>query len=552
MSGAVSYDVDYKLSAEGIWTNAATATTSTFVNLSGLSTGVQYDYRVRTNCASGSTVYTSALFTTTCSTAPSGLNASAVTTSSATLNWTAATGAASYDVDYKLATSGTWLNAATATTATSVSISGLDYSSLYDWRIRTNCAVGSSSYTSAQFTTQTPVCNDPAGLTSGSVTASSATISWSAVTGAASYDVDYKIATSSTWTSAAVATTSTTVNLSGLNSSTTYDWRVRVNCIYGNTSNYVSAQFNTLLAIGCGIPVTVTTTNITSSSATLNWSAVNGAIGYTVGYRSTSALNWTNLATGTTALSINVTGLASESNYEWRVKAVCGSGSSAYNSTSFTTLPLCPGKYDTILHNSFASAISVPLSTDVFGTINPSGNVDYYKVTIPQSGLVTITLDNLPQDYNLYSYNNNQKITGSSANTGIANEVISTTLAKGNHYIKIIGVSNGLSSPACYTLRIIQGSAAKGNLSSSLIAENKGSMKLYPNPAHSLININTGKVPEHAVIKITDVYGRAVMQANAGISSTQLDVSKLKPGSYFVTVLTKEGTVMHNTKFVKY
>ena len=552
VSGASSYDVDYKISAESIWINAATATTATSIDLSGLSTGVQYDYRVRANCASGSTAYSSALFTTTCSAAPAGLNASAVTTSSATLSWSAASGAASYDVDYKLSSLGSWINIATATTTTSVNISGLDYNSVYDWRVRTNCAVGSSSYAVAQFTTQTPVCNDASGLTSSGVTASAATISWSSVSGAASYDVEYKASTASTWTSAATATTLTTVNLSGLTASTTYDWRVRVNCVYGNTSNYVAAQFNTLLAPGCSIPVTVLTSNITSSSATLSWSAVNNAIGYTVGYRSTNTLNWTNLATGTTALSINVTGLASESNYEWRVKAVCASGSSAYNSTSFVTLTSCPGKYDTVLHNSFTTAISIPLNTDIVGRINDVVNVDYYKVTISKGGPVTITLYDLPLDYNLYSYNNNLKITGNSSNTGTTSENINVTLAKGNHYIKVINASNDLSGAECYTLRVTEGSAAKNNLSSLGIVTNEISMKLYPNPAHSLINVSTGKVPEHTVIKITDVYGRAVMQVKAGLINTQLDVSKLKPGSYFVTVLTKEGTVMHNTKFVKY
>ena len=31
-----------------------------------------------------------------------------------------------------------------------------------------------------------------------------------------------------------------------------------------------------------------------------------------------------------------------------------------------------------------------------------------------------------------------------------------------------------------------------------------------------------------------------------------IDVSKLTAGSYFVTVTTKEGSVIYNTKFVKY
>ena len=64
--------------------------------------------------------------------APTGLAASsAITTSGATVSWTAVSGAVSYDVDYKLTSSGTWTNAATATTHTSVNLSGLTASSLF-------------------------------------------------------------------------------------------------------------------------------------------------------------------------------------------------------------------------------------------------------------------------------------------------------------------------------------------------------------------------------------------------------------------------------------
>jgi hypothetical protein len=213
-AGAVSYDVDYKLTSSGTWINAATATTSTSKNLSSLTQGSVYDYRIRANCASGSTTYTSAQFTTLCNQAPSGLSASSVTNNSATISWTASSGAVSYDVDYKLTSTGTWTNAATATTSTSVNLSSLITGSVYDYRVRVNCASGSTTYTSAQFTT---LCNQaPSGLSASSVTNNSATLSWSASTGAVSYDVDYKLTSSGTWTNAVTATASTSVGISSL------------------------------------------------------------------------------------------------------------------------------------------------------------------------------------------------------------------------------------------------------------------------------------------------------------------------------------------------
>jgi hypothetical protein len=60
-------------------------------------------------------------------------------------------GANNYDVDYKLASSSTWSNAATATASLSVNLIGLTANSLYDWRVKPNCAAPTGTYTQAQF-----------------------------------------------------------------------------------------------------------------------------------------------------------------------------------------------------------------------------------------------------------------------------------------------------------------------------------------------------------------------------------------------------------------
>ncbi|NSL87629.1 T9SS type A sorting domain-containing protein [Chitinophaga sp. Mgbs1] len=201
--------------------------------------------------------------------APGGLTASAITTTTATIGWTAASGAVSYDVDYKATSSSAWINVATATTATSANLTGLTTGTVYDYRVRTNCASGSSSYSAAQFTTtSTGTCNAPAGLNSTGVTASGASVSWGAVSGAVSYDVDYKTNASGTWTSAATGTTATSVNLSGLTSATLYDWRVRTNCSGGN-STYATAQFTTLTSSGCANTLDNATNGTTAGAATI-------------------------------------------------------------------------------------------------------------------------------------------------------------------------------------------------------------------------------------------------------------------------------------------
>ena len=156
VANAVSYAVDYKLNSSGTWTSFATAQTVTTANLTGLTQGSLYDWRVKATCSSGSGNFVQSQFTTTapvvCN-SPAGLASSAITSSGATVSWGAVSGAISYDVDYKLASSGTWINSVTGTTSTSRAITGLTASSLYDWRVRTNCSASSSAYAQAQFTT---------------------------------------------------------------------------------------------------------------------------------------------------------------------------------------------------------------------------------------------------------------------------------------------------------------------------------------------------------------------------------------------------------------
>ncbi|HJS55150.1 MAG TPA: fibronectin type III domain-containing protein, partial [Chitinophagaceae bacterium] len=210
---------------------------------------------------------------------PAGLNTTAITTNSATVSWNAVAGAVSYDVDYKAASSGTWINAASNTALLSVNLAGLAASTLYDWRVRADCSGGSSNYVQTQFTTTAASCNAPAGLNTTAITTSSATLNWNAVASAVSYDADYKAASSGIWINAATNTASLSVNLTGLAASTLYDWRVRADCS-GGSSNYVQTQFTTSAAGGaCPGPYDVSTNGTTGGAATVPFNTdVKGTI----------------------------------------------------------------------------------------------------------------------------------------------------------------------------------------------------------------------------------------------------------------------------------
>ena len=248
VSGANSYSVDYKQSSSSSCINIASGTTSLSWNLSGLPASTSFDWRVRTNCSSGSSGYAQKTFSTLSESgpcnAPTGLSTSPITATSATATWAPVSGAVSYNLDYKLASSPDWVTIANGTTSLQWTIGGMQPTTSYDWRVRANCISGISSYTQTQFTTQAiGSCSAPGGLYASNIATTTATLNWSSVSGAFAYSVWYKPTFSGTWITATSATYSTFVNLYGLSAATTYDWRVVANCSLTEISNYSTSQF---------------------------------------------------------------------------------------------------------------------------------------------------------------------------------------------------------------------------------------------------------------------------------------------------------------------
>ncbi len=498
------------------------------------------------------------LFTTIIGAAPScgtvsGLVSSAITTTSATISWSALSGANNYDVDYKLASSGTWINAATATTSLSVNLSGLTQSSLYDWRVRANCTGATGAYAQAQFTSASPAtCGTVSGLVSSAITSTNATVSWTALSGANNYDVDYKLASSGTWTNAATATTSLSVNLSGLTASSLYDWRVRANCT-GATGAYAQAQFTTTAPATCGTVTGLASSAITSSGATVSWSALSGANNYDVDYKLASSGTWINSITATTSTSRATSGLTANSLYDWRVRANCTGATGAYAQAQFTTAaaPTCPGVYDVSTNGTSGGAALIPFNTDVKGLISPTGDNDYYRFVITTGGTATITLTTLPFDFDirLYSSDGTTQLAISQAG-GTTSETITRTYTAGTYYVRVYGYNGANSATLCYTLRVALGTATLPELPIVVNSE-KARLVLYPNPAQEKLNVYIANYDKQKVIEIFNINGQRVFTTKESENNSTFDISKLTGGLYLVKVSATDGTLVSQEKFVK-
>lgn len=403
--------------------------------------------------------------------------------------------------------------------------------------------------------TAAPTCGTVSGLATSAITTTGATISWTALSGALNYDVEYKTNASSTWTSAATATTATSVNLTGLAELTLYDWRVRANCT-GATGTYSAAQFTTLSSTPtCGTVSGLTSSGITTAAATISWTALSGALNYDVDYKTNASSTWISAAVGTTATSVNLSGLTAGTLYDWRVRANCTGATGAYTQAQFTTTAAvtCPGPYDVSTNGTATGAATIPFNTDVKGLINPSGDNDYYRFVITTGGTATITLTTLPANYNirLYSSNGTTQL-ASSTNTGTTSETITRTYTAGTYFIRVNGNnSNAFNATNCYTLKVQLGTAtgADGGIMEPVME--KPVLALFPNPVRQQLTLYVANYDKQKVVEIYNISGQRVMKLNAMDNAMTLDVSKLKSGMYLLRVSGTDGQLISQEKFIR-
>ncbi len=181
-------------------------------------------------------------------------------------------------------------------------------------------------------------CRAPDNITVSNVTATSATITWTAVPGVQSYQVQYRLSTSSFWTSA--TTPASSITLSNLQPNTSYVFRIRSRCGTTVFSRFSSTfTFTTLVSTppACPAPTITLTNMINSTSALVAWTEVAGATQYNLQYRRVGTAFWSTINTATT--NALVTGLTPGVNYEFRVRARCETTTSAFSTTQTLSVP---------------------------------------------------------------------------------------------------------------------------------------------------------------------------------------------------------------------
>ncbi|MFN9597168.1 MAG: fibronectin type III domain-containing protein [Bacteroidota bacterium] len=523
--GSFLYDIGYRI--------VGTTNQITIVNvtppftIANLTCNTNYEVRVRTNCGNNNysawsafVPFTTLACPTSCPT-PSALSSSNLTASSAVLSWTSASpNPVNYNLRYRVSSASSYITINNVTSP--YQLGSLTCGSSYEWQVQTICANAAGTATlspwspSAYFTTTAcpAPCPAPSGLTATNLTTNSATLSWTVVAGAPNYTVRRRAVGTSTWSY--LNTTTTSVLVGNLACGVTYEWQVRANCTTGSNTNVnpytASATFTTLACpTTCPAPIQLSTTNITGSSAQLNWASTS-VPQYRVRYRvNVTGSAWTYVVTA--SINTVLSGLANSTQYVWQVQSICSNTSTTINA------PWSLQSYFTTL----SANISCPPPAVL--NFQPGSTPGSLSVSWPAvSGAVSYTVR-----YRL-------------ANT-------TTWTQSGTTNTYLLPITN-LTSGAAYEFQIrsvcatSNGAAITGAWSPSYFYTTPLLLSVYPNPADGAVTVEwVAEVDGIVKVSIHDIFGQGKRSmdwiAVAGLNRLEFAVSELHEGWYSVSLATE-------------
>lgn len=475
------YDYEVELSLDGvIWTALADPlSASTTRTLSNLRTATDYQFRVRGNnggngiTGSPGATWSQPLLVRTLDpiapTAPSGVSATNIGSTSATVSWNVpAYHGGSSVTDYKVEVSGnggtTWSEVPhNPSTSTSMTVSGLLPGNQYIARIRAKNVVGYGDFAEGQFATPATTPSKPLNLAASNVTSSSLTLSWglpssSGGSSIADYRIEFSSNAGSTWNTIAHSpSTMRSFNVSGLYRASTYLFRVSaVNGVgTGSPSDQLSV---TTPASVPSSPTSLSVTSVTTTSASLAWIAPTDNGGsvltdYRIETSRDSGATWTEIThPPSTNTLMTLSGMAPGTTYFWRVRAMNGIGLSAIASSQVTTNPDVPSA----VAGLSTSSIGTTTATLTWGLPASNGGapITDYRIEVSSDGTRFTAISHTA------SISRSFQVTGLAAGTAYWFRVSAINrIGAGptSPVLRIVTVGNPPSAPTALSVKLASG-----------------------------------------------------------------------------------------------
>ena len=273
----------------------------------------------------------------------------------------------------------------------------------------------------------------------------------------------------------------------------------------------------------CTFPTGISTSNITSTSAKVNWST-ECCSQFQIQKRITGTTTWSTVTAAATATSKILTTLTPGTNYDLRMRVKC-TDATTYSSWSpiqtFTTLVTCVAP----------TGITVTNLTQTHATINWAAVANAYSYKFSGRKLGT----SVWTTYTVLAPLTVKQLNGLTANTTYQYCMQTVCNASGVPTSPWTAIST-FSTP----LRMEDESMDNAT----------SSFTIYPNPVSQLLTV-TADFSIGDEIEIQDLLGRVLIrQAVSGETTTNIDVSNLSAAQYFISIKRNDGSVLVK-QFVK-
>ena len=271
--------------------------------------------------------------------APTGVTASNVTQTSATITWTAGGTETAWELQYKTASASNWSNSINVTNTPSHNLTGLTAGTQYQVRVRAVCsATETSNWSSVGTFTTTQASVTPPTVTTNNATnvsLNSATLNGTITPGSETITAqgfEWKATTGGTYTAVNATGTTLSYNLTGLTANTGYTFRAFATTASGTT--YGAEKTFITTEETCAAPTNVTASNITNTTAEISWTQQGDVTSWDVNYRVAGATSWYSATTTTNPYMLS--GLTESTTYEVQVIAHCTNGVTSDPSATIT------------------------------------------------------------------------------------------------------------------------------------------------------------------------------------------------------------------------
>ncbi len=407
VSGATSYDL--VIATDALFTNTIVSTNvaTNSYNYSGLLNFTDYYWEVQAVNGSNFGDFSDVSKFTTKLGNPAFTNPldnSVGVPVSGNISWSAIPGALTYTL--QIADNAGFSNPVvnqTNITGTSIAYSGLNNFTDYFARVKGVDSDGEGDYTSITFRTilGVPTNTTPAnGLFSQGL---SGTLQWTAVTGAALYDV--QISANSAFTAIIVDQTDiagTSFNYTGLINATEYFWRVRAKNTEGTSAYSIFTNFTTLVGAATLVSPANNASNVNPLSGSFMWNAPATATLYRIQVATDNA--FTNLvydANNLNTTSFTYTNLLSKTQYFWKIYSFNANNQGTWSNTfNFTS-----GLSKVVLASPATNTAGLALN-NVILSWNALNGADTYRVIVSEnSDLSTPIVDQNAVNTTSYTLN---------------------------------------------------------------------------------------------------------------------------------------------------